>query len=158
MERGLIGMALEPTDLITSIEVAEAAGYEAVEFRINMVEPFLAQGHTVDELMDKFESVSVRPHVLSAVENIDMPEGPERRDMIAGYRRMCQVARAVGCPSIQVVSGATFAREPWPTIRRETARGLREMADVAAEYDITVVYEPLAWMPVHSLEQSMEVI
>ena len=32
------------------------------------------------------------------------------------------------------------------------------MADIAGEYGITLAYEPLAWMPVRSLEQSLEVI
>ena len=158
MERGIIGMALEPTDLFTTIEVAEAVGYDVLELRVDMVVPYLAQGHTVGELVAKFDSVSLRPHVLSALENIDMPEGPERKELIALYRRMCEVAQAIRCPSIQVVSGASFAGSPWPTIRKETARGLREMAEVGAEYGITVVYEPLAWMPVRSLEQTLDVI
>ena len=158
MERGIIGMALEPTDLFTSIEVAEAAGYDVLELRVNMVVPFLDQGHTVEELAAKFESVSLRPHVLSAIENIDLPVGPERKGLTDLYRRMCEVAQAIGCPSVQVVSGATFDGLPWPTIRKETARGLREMADIGAEYGITVVYEQIAWMPVRSLEQALEVI
>jgi sugar phosphate isomerase/epimerase len=158
MERGIIGMALEPTDLITTIEVADEADYDVLELRVDMVVPYLAQGHTVEALVDKFESVPLRPHVLSAIEDIDMPEGPERREMIALYRRMCEVAQAIQCPSIQVVSGAWFADSPWPTIRQETARGLREMAEIGAEYGIFVLYEPLAWMPVRSLEQTLDVI
>ena len=35
---------------------------------------------------------------------------------------------------------------------------MQEMADIAAEYGLTIAYEPLAWMPVRSLEQALEVI
>ena len=42
MKRGITAFALEPIDLVTSIDVAEAAGYDAVELRTYMVADFLA--------------------------------------------------------------------------------------------------------------------
>ena len=151
-------MALIPADLYTSIEVVEAAGYDVLALWAPRITAFLNQGHTVEELVAKFSSVSLRPDSIVAIENIDMPPGPGRDELIGHCRRMCEVAQAIKCPNIQMVAGAAFSRAPWPTIRKETARGLRELADIAAEHGLTVAYEQLAWMPVRSLEQTLEVM
>ena len=158
MERGLNGMALEPADLFTTIDAAEVAGYDVLEMRVDPLMEFLDQGHTEDDLVAKLDTVSVRVHVISPILNIDLPPGVERDRLMAHHRRVCAVAQAIRCPVVQVVAGDSFAGSPWPTIRRETARGVAEAADVAAEYCVILAYEPLAWMPVRSLEQSLEVI
>ena len=158
MKRGINGMAFIPTDLFTSIDAADSAGYDVLGLWAPRLEAFLNQGHTTDELIRRFDAVSVRPGTIIAVENIDIPEGIERSELIARCRRLCEVAQAIGCPHIQMVAGSHHSRMEWPTIRSETARGLREMADVVGEYGLTVEYEPLAWMPVRSVEQALEVV
>ena len=158
MKRGINGMAVIPTDLFTSIEVADSAGYDVLGLWAPRIEAFLNQGHTTDDLVSKFDSVSIRPGSIIAIENVDIPDGVERTESIAQCRRICEVAQAIGCPYIQMVAGSLYHRMAWPTIRSETARGLREMADVVGEYGLTVEFEPLAWMPVRSLEQAIEVV
>lgn len=158
MKRGVAGMSLEGSELFGSIDAVEKAGYDVIELRLAPVESFLRGGHTVKELADKFESVSIRPHAMCAILDIEIPDSPRRKQLIASYRQVCQVAAGIGCPNIQMVSGRTFADSPWETIRRETAAGLREMADIAAEYGLTALYEPIAWWPVWSASQSLEVI
>ena len=158
MERGLAGMSLEGSEILASIEAVQAAGYDVIELRLAPVEAFLAQGHSIEELAAVFENVPIRPHVLCAVLDIEIPEGPQRRELIAYYRRVCETAAGIGCRNVQVVSGATFAGASWATIRRETGRGLREMADIGAEYGVAPIYEPIAWWPVRTAAQSVEVI
>ena len=96
--------------------------------------------------------------MVRGVDDIELPDGPERRKIIEYCRRLCEVGEAVGCRYIQMVSGVTFAGLPWATIRKETARGLGEMTDIAAEYGLVVSYEPLAWRTVWSVNQGLEVI
>ncbi len=158
MRRGLTGLTLIPTDLVTSIEVTSGAGYDVLEFWAPRVAAFLDEGHTVEEIAAKLKTVSSQPHSIVSIEEIDVPEGAKRKELIAFCRRMCQVAQAIGCPNIQMESGPAFEGSPWPTIRKEAARGLQDMADITAEYGLTVAFEPLAWMPLKSLEQALEVI
>ena len=66
--------------------------------------------------------------------------------------------REIGCPGIQVCSGNRLCRLDWPSIRKQTAKGLQGLADVAAEYGVTVVYEPLAWMPACNTTKVLEVM
>ena len=110
MRRGISFMSLEPTDMLTSIEVAAAAGYDVLELDMHtMVCPFLAQGHTVEELAARLESVSLRPNVITAGKVIDMPPSPERDQWVGFCRRTCEVAQAIACPNIGVASGVAFA-------------------------------------------------
>jgi 2-keto-myo-inositol isomerase len=158
VQRGIAGMALMQADLLTSVEVANTVGYEVVELRTQAIEDFLARGHRVEELAAKFRGASVRPHVIGAIVDVDIPAGPQRKRTLQFCRHMSAVAQAIGCRNIQVVSGSSFAGLPWPAICRETARGLREVADVAGEYGLTIAYEPLAWMPVRTVAQALTII
>lgn len=159
MQRGISFMSLEPTDMLTSIEVAAAAGYDVLESDMRTVVcPFLDQGHTVEELAARLESVSLRPNVITAGKGIDMPPSPERDQWVGFCRRTCEAAQAIACPNIGVASGVALAHCDWPTIRTQTARGLRQVAEIVAEYGLHIAYEPLAWVSVRSLEQALEVI
>ncbi len=156
MRRGLHGLALIPSDILTDIEVARAAGYEVAELYAPNLARYLDHGHSAEELGRQFGSL--QPHLIAAVENVDLPESSARDLVVAFTRRMCQAAKIIGCPYLQMVSSRFWESQTWSVIRRETGRGLRELAGVCAEYDVRIAYEPLAWLPVHSLEQALEVI
>ena len=158
MLRGINGSCLLPSDLLTTIKVVAAAGYDVLEVPTPMLDEFLAQGYTAADLRAQLERASLRIHSIDSIEDIDMPAGLERRGLLEYCQHMCSVAVAIGCPNIQMVSGIAFAEATWPKVRKETARGLRELADIAAAHGLSVVYEPLAWLPVRSLEQALEVI
>ena len=158
MRRGINGMALIPTDLFTSIEAVSGAGYDVIELWAPRIARFLDEGHEAQEIADKLKVRSLDPHSIVAIDDVDIPNGTRRRELLSYCRRMCEVANAIGCPNVQIVSGSAFAGSPWPIIRRETARGMREMADLAGEYGLTLAYEPLAWTPVKTLEQGLEVV
>ena len=158
MQRGIAGMALLQHDLLTGIEAADAAGYELLELWAPTVTDFLDAGHTVSEIEAKFKSVSIRPNSLVSVDDIELPEGPKRKPVVEFCRRLCGIGQVLGCGYVQMVSGVAHAGMPWTTIRKETARGLRELADIAAEYGLVVSYEPLAWRLVRTVNQGLEVI
>ena len=158
MQRGITELVLVQTDLLGSIEAANQAGYDALELRASVIADFLAQGHRADEVRRAFEAVSVRPHAIGVIENIDLPESASGDGVVAFCHQMCAFAEEIRCPNVQVLSGTTLAGKPWATICKETATGLRRMADIASGYGITLVYEPLAWRPVRRVEQAVEII
>jgi len=111
-------MLLEPTDLFTSIEVA--AGYDVLESDMRTsVSQFLGQAHTVEELAAQFESVSLRPNVISVSKDIDISPFLERDELVEFSRRTCEVAQAITCPNIGVVSGVAPTRIGPPFARRQ---------------------------------------
>src|SRR3990167_6128247 len=140
MLRGIKGMALIPSDLFNSIEAVSGAGYDVIELWAPDIVTFLDLGHTIEEIAAKLESVSLKPHSIVAIENADLPDGPARENMIAFFRRMCKTAKGIGCSNIQVVTGSSFKGSPWQKIRKETAKGLRELTDIASRFRLTIAY------------------
>lgn len=158
MERGITALSLEPVDFVTCIDVAASVGYKAIELTIDIIDSFLAQGHDVGEIAAKLADSSIRCNLIGAIENVDLPRGPQREELCEYFRRMCEIAQAIGCPGIQVVSGMSFADSAWETIRDQTAIGVREMAEIAGRYGVQAVFEPLAWVPVCNTTKALEVI
>lgn len=158
MNRGITAYGLEPVDLITSIEAAEGAGYDAIELRTYHVEDYLNEGHTVQDLVEKLAGYEIRPSLIAPILNLEMDDGPERDTMIQDLRRTCEILHEIHCPGIQVCSGNRLADMDWPAARKETAGRLGQLADVAAEYRVKLVYEPLAWMPACNTTRVLEVI
>ncbi len=142
MKRGITALALEPIDLLTSIEVAQEAGYDAIELRTYIIDSFLAQNHTVADIEAALDASSLECNLTGAILDIDLPEGPARNELEEYFRKMCEICQQIGCPGIQVVTGRHFARSSWETVRKQTAKGLRSLAEIAADYDVKVVLEP----------------
>ena len=126
MQRGIAGMALLQSNVIDGIMAANEAGYDVLELWAPTVIAYLDDGHDIQEIAAKFEGVPLRAQSIVAVDDIDLPEGPERKLVIENCHRLCGIAQALGCRNVQMVSGVTFDGHSWPTIRTETARGLKE--------------------------------
>jgi sugar phosphate isomerase/epimerase len=47
---------------------------------------------------------------------------------------------------------------PWREVVRLTGRNIRDIADIGKRHGIQFQLEPIAWSPIHSLSQSLEVI
>lgn len=152
------GSFLLPAELLPALGAVSLAGYDVMEVPVPMLEGFMAHGKSLGDLAAELRRVSVQIHSIDCVDNIEIPDGRERQDLLTFCRRMCGIAQAIECPNIQVVSGSAFAGSSWPRIRDETVRGIQEIADIAAEHGLTLAYEPLAWTPVKTLEQGLEVI
>ena len=163
IRRGLAGISLTaaaegPDDLFRSIDAVAAAGYDELELRTSMIAAFLDAGNSIDQLIEHLEGSPITPHIITALVDLELPEGPGRDELKVLGRRMFEVAKAIGCPYVQAVALDQYPDFSWKTIRKETGRGLREIADIAAEYGLRIAYEPMATFPVETLEQALEVI
>jgi sugar phosphate isomerase/epimerase len=68
------------------------------------------------------------------------------------------VARALACPTLQVVALDALEGRPWPDIRALVAASLAELADIAAPFGVRLALEPVTFAPLHSLSQALEVL
>ena len=151
-------MTVADSDLFESFQAAERAGYDIVDIWVDQLKEYLQNDRPIQELSERFTDMSVQPGVINPILDIEIPNGPKRDELLAHTRRICEVASAGGVGGLQLVSGMTYAGQPWSTICRETARGLRELADLAAEYSLKVGFEPIAWWPVKRAGQALEII
>ncbi|NIV40220.1 MAG: hypothetical protein GWN58_65700, partial [Anaerolineae bacterium] len=68
--------------------------------------------------------------------HIERQDPESRLEMREQCERICQVARTLDCPSLQVVALNGLRGEPWPEIRSKVGQSLAELADIAAPFGV----------------------
>jgi sugar phosphate isomerase/epimerase len=144
------------TNLMTDIRVARETGYDAVEFYIPKLVRYLDAGYRAEDLRPALGSL--RLAVINSFLHIERQEPEARRELRGQCERLCQVAQALGCPSLQVVALNALRGEPWPEIRSKVGRSLAELADIAAPFGVRLALEPVTFTPLRTLRQALEVL
>jgi sugar phosphate isomerase/epimerase len=141
------------SNLLTDIRVAQETGYAAIEPTTTKLERYLDAGYAAEELVPALGSLAV--DMVSSFEAI---EGQNLDEMTRRCRRLCQAAQTLGCQTFQVVALDGLKHLSWPEMRREIAGLLRELADIAAPFGVRLALEPVAFAPLKTLAQALEVI
>lgn len=144
------------TNLATDIRVTRAAGFDAMEICIPKLVRYLDAGYEAGQIVTELGGLPVV--VINSFLHIERQEPEFRRELRQMCERLCRVARALSCLTLQVVPLGALEGQPWPEIRSKTARSLAELADIAAPYGIRLAMEPVAFAPLHSLSQALEVL
>ena len=144
------------TNLMTDIRVAREAGYDAVELTVPKLLRYLDAGYEAGEIPPRLSGLRVA--MINSFLDIERQEPDFRRRLRETCRRLCQVAQALGCPTLQVVALSALEGEPWPEIRATVGRSLAELADIAAPFGIQLALEPVTFTSLHSLSQALEVL
>jgi 2-keto-myo-inositol isomerase len=139
MRLGFNGATTQTADLATDIRIAGQAGYDVVELRDNKLDQFLTQG-SLDDVRQLLREAGVAAWTINAISRVgvDGVAGTERA--VARCRELSRYAQEIECPWVLVVPGPTEGRTD-AQIMSETVATLREMADAAAEFGISVAFE-----------------
>jgi len=133
--------------------VAKQAGYAAIEPTTFKLERYLDAGYQVEALLPAIGSLAV--DMISSFEPVERQDPDVMRQRC---RRLCQAARTLGCGAFQVVALDGLKHLSWPQMRSEFARSLRALADIAAPFGVRLALEPVAFAPLKTLAQALEVI
>jgi sugar phosphate isomerase/epimerase len=152
------GLSTMHGNVRTDIRLADQAGYEALEIIDAKLVRYLDMGFTAESLNPLFEKHGISPVCINALKDVERVEPEEREQLMAEARRLCAAAEVIGCPTIQLVPFTGLAGRPYEEVVRLTAENIAAIADIGAEHGITFQLEPIAWSPIHSLAQGMEVI
>lgn len=164
----LHGESISRSNLLTHIRVTREAGYDAIELGCPQLLSYLEQGFPVESLLPLLEGLPVV--ALGNVKDIERQEPQEYAALLDECERMCSIAQRLGCPSVQLLTGPLgpghghsggyqgLVGRPWPEVRSLTAKNLKVLADIGARYGVRFYLEPIAWTPLHSLQQGLEVI
>ena len=153
MQLSLHTICTRHSNLVTDIRVAKEAGYAALEPTPVKLERYLDAGYAAKELTPELGSLGV--DMISSFEAI---ERQNLDDMRGRCRRLCGAAQTLGCQTFQVVALDGLKHLPWPEMRQEIAHLLRELADIAAPFGVRLALEPVAFAPLKTLAQALEVI
>jgi sugar phosphate isomerase/epimerase len=141
------------SNLLTDIRVAKEAGYAALEPTTYKLERYLDAGYQAEELTPELGSL-----VVDMISSFEPIEGQAPDEMRQRCRRLCQAAQTLGCQTFQVVALDGLKHLAWPEMCLEIAGLLRELADIAAPFGVRLALEPVAFAPLKTLAQALEVI
>lgn len=151
-------------NLLTDIRVAKETGYEGIEIIGSKLYRYLDMGYTVEDLLSALKGMP--PVALGFVQDIERQEPQEYAALLAEGEKMCSLARQLGAPMVQLLTGPLdlegpyrgLIGTPWPEMLRLTAKNLAVLADIAATYGLRTYLEPLAWSPLRRLDQALQLI
>jgi sugar phosphate isomerase/epimerase len=143
---------------LTEVRLARDLGYQGIEFLVSKYLRYLDQGGQPGALRAACELAGTPAVCLNALAPADRFGKDEHRALLADCERLSAAAAELGCPTIQLVFLTQLAGYPWPEVRRLTAQTAAELADIGRAHGIRFQLEPIAWAPLHSLGQTLEVL
>ena len=152
------GLSTMHCNLRTDIRIAGEVGFAGLEIVETKLLRYLDCGFTAEELVPLFAKYSVRPVCINALKNIERVEPEEREQLLAETERLCAAAEVLQCPTIQLVPFCGLAGRPRSEVLKLTARNVADIAGIGKKHGVRFQLEPIAWSPIHSLSQSLQVI
>ena len=152
------GLTTMHGNLKTDIRIAGETGYDALEIVDCKLVRYLDQGYAADELPPLFEKHNIRPVCINALKDIERIGSGPRKQLMAEAERLSTAAEVIGCPTIQLVPFCGLEGRPWEEVLKLTAKNVAEIADIGKAHGVQFQLEPIAWSPIHSLSQSLQLI
>ncbi len=157
MIKTLHGLSTMHGNMQTDIRLARECGYEALEMTELKLLRYLDSGCKVNELLVLFERYNIKPVCINALKGVErLNEG--KTELLHEAEVLIDAAAALHCPVIQLVPFCGLEGRPYSEVRELTAANIAAVADMGKEFDIRFQLEPIAWSPIHSLAQSLEVL
>jgi 2-keto-myo-inositol isomerase len=156
---GFHGATTMTSDLQTDVQASAYAGFKTLELWAGKVDRFLSK-HSVGDLKALLQSHNVAPMTFNSIEFIAF-RGDEFGTIKERCRQLCEIAQAIGCPSVAVIPSPIPNWETtWQTIVAEHVTALCELSDIASIYGIKLAFEFLGfgWCSVRTPRGAQEII
>jgi 2-keto-myo-inositol isomerase len=159
MRLGFHGATSMTSDLETDVAATAHAGFQALELWAAKIDKYLA-AHSLNELKGLLTENRVAPMSINSIEFISF-RGDEYPRIKARCRQLCQLAQAIGSPTIIVVPSPTPSwKTTWEEIVAEHVMVLRDLGGIAAEHGVRLSFELLGygWCSVRTLRGAWEIV
>ncbi len=149
---------------LMQIRVARETGWDGIFVREEHLRRHLAQGYTVAGLREALDGLG--PVNLGALADVERWRPAERAAMLAEAEALTELAVSVGAAYVQLLTGPVAPGGAYSgpaglspaELRRVSADAIRTVADLGATSGLRYYLEPVAWTPLSSLGQAVEVI
>ena len=150
--------------VLMQVRIARETGWDGIFVRQEHVERYLAQGYPAASLRDALGDLG--PVNLGALPDVERWRPDERAAMLHEAEVITRLAVDIGASYVQLLTGPVSPGGAYSgpagltadELRRVTADALRSVADLGAADGLRYYLEPVAWTPLSTLTQAVEVI
>ena len=139
------------SNLLSDIRIAKEAGFSALEMAGTKVWDFIESGHTPAQARDTLERHEVKLISINDIAHVERTDDDNIARTLKEAHVLSAFARDVGCDCIQLVPLCALEGRAEDEIIELTAKNIRRICDVGAQYNVRFQLEPVAWSPIHSL-------
>jgi 2-keto-myo-inositol isomerase len=135
---GFNGATTMKASLEEDIRNAADAGFDGVELWGAKLDKYLGS-HSASDLKALLAKARIPPLSINSIE--DATYSPDRKSVIDRCRTWSKLCAEMGCPVIVVVPGVAPKGTSSGAIVEQSARELRELADIAAPHGVRLAFE-----------------
>jgi len=152
-------LATMHSNIKTDIRIASETGYDAMEIFEPKLLRYLDCGFKPKDLLSLFEKYNIKPVCINALKGVERVEPKELKELMMEAERLCDIARIIKCPIVQLVAYYSRPEEKsWEEILKITAKNVADIADIGKKNGVRFQLEPIAWSPINSLSKAIQVI
>ena len=141
MKLALNGATTMRADLVTDLQVAEAAGFDYLEIWASKLREFLKQ-HSASDLKKLFAQHHLQPLSINSIEHITFRDSEAYATIKQQCSELSQIASEIACPIIVVVPGRTPAAGATRVeVINESVRVLHDLCDIAEPHGVGLAFE-----------------
>jgi 2-keto-myo-inositol isomerase len=130
-------------DLETEIRAAHTVGFDGIEIFVPKLAPYLEK-HTARDLGRRLRDANLVPVSLNGLENVNMRSRQDFPQVKAECARLAKIAAECGCRDIVIVPDPRPPGMSDADVIAQSADEVRELADTAAPFGVTLAFEFLA--------------
>ena len=130
-------------DLETEIRAAHTVGFGGIEIFVPKLAPYLEK-HTARDLGRTLRDANLVPISLNGLESVNMRRRQDFPQVKAECARLAKIAAECGCRDIVIVPDPRPQGMSDADVITQSADEVRELADTAAPFGVTLAFEFLA--------------
>ena len=164
MQIALNGNSTMPYPFLMDLRVARDTGYDGVLIVGDKLRHYLAEGFSAQQAAAALDGLPALG--MNNVRDIERCSPEDRAALMDECEAACRLAQAIGCSSLQLLTGPLDPSGPFQAplhmepreLARETAANLRQIGAIGRKYGVSFYIEPLAWTPLRTLPRVLEIL
>jgi sugar phosphate isomerase/epimerase len=160
----LNGNSTMPYPFLMDLRIARETGHDGLIVVGEKLQRYVAEGFSVAQAAVALEGLSVLG--MNNIRDIERSSPADRASLMAECEAACRLAQAIGCPSVQLLTGPLDPSGSYTDplsmdaadLTRVAAENLKHIAAVGRQYGVGFYVEPLAWTPLGKLPRMLEVL
>ena len=160
----LNGNSTMPYPFLMDLRIARETDHDGVLVVGDKLRRYLAEGFSTEQAVAALDGLPVLG--MNNIRDIERCSPTGRAALLAETEEACQLAKAIGCPSIQLLTGPLDPggayQEPLVMdprdLDRETVANLVQIGAIGRRFEVGFYVEPLAWTPLCNLSRILEIL